>query len=187
MFFMELVPTKFFFTQGTGYHEKEIRAFEEALRDAKIEMLNLVKVSSVIPPGCKKISRQEGMRLMKPGQIAFAVQAESQTNEPGQIISAGIAMAQPEDDRIHGYMTELEGVIGRTKEDVIQDVEEMAIENLITKLGINKDGDNIIKKGKKNYSVQGKKFNVDHIVEIAKGHEDRLYTVVIAAAIFLFE
>jgi arginine decarboxylase len=126
---MNLVPTKFFFTQGTGYHEKELRAFEQALRDAKVETLNLVKVSSVIPPGCKRISREEGMKHMRPGQIAFAVQAQSQTNEPGQIISAAIAMAQPEDDRIHGYMTELEGVIGRTKEDVTQDVEEMAIEN----------------------------------------------------------
>jgi arginine decarboxylase len=184
---MNLVATKFFFTQGTGYHEKEMRAFENCLRAANIEMCNLVKISSVIPPGCRKISKGEGIRSLKPGQITFAVIAQSQTNEPGQIISCGIGMAQPESDKTHGYLTEVEEIIGRTREDVQNDVEEMALENLISHMGIKKDGDDIIKTGKKNYVVNREKIKVDSIVELAKGHEDRLYTVVLTAAIFLFD
>src|SRR5437763_16255084 len=127
---MNLVPTKFFLTRGVGMHEKEMRAFEEALRDAGIETCNLVKISSIIPPGCKCISREEGLPLLKQGQITFAVMAQSQTNEPDQMVSAGIAVAEPDDDSIHGHLNEVEERIGIEGQDVQQDVEEMALENL---------------------------------------------------------
>src|SRR5689334_22594505 len=84
---MTLLPTRFFLTKGTGTHEKELRAFEEALRDAGIQVCNLVKISSIIPPGCKRIPRQEGVKELQPGQITFAVMAQSQTNEPGQTVA----------------------------------------------------------------------------------------------------
>ena len=104
-----------------------MRAFEEALRDAGINLCNLVKTSSVIPPGCKRISLEEGKKYLKPGQISFAIIAQSQTNEPGQLVSAAIGMAQPKDKTRHGYPTELESIIGRTDEDVESDVIEMAL------------------------------------------------------------
>lgn len=126
---MAIVPSKFFFTKGTGVHEKDMRAFEEALRDAGVHTCNFIKTSSVIPPGCKLISREEGVKLLTPGQITFAIMAQSMTNEPGQIITAGIGMAQPKDKTQHGFLTEVEEIIGRTAEDVEQDVIEMAIEN----------------------------------------------------------
>ena len=81
---MAIVPNKFFFTKGVGVHEKDMRAFEEALRDAGVHTCNFIKTSSVIPPGCKLISKEEGKRLLKPGQITFAIIAQSETNEPGQ-------------------------------------------------------------------------------------------------------
>jgi arginine decarboxylase len=182
---MTLVPKKFFLTKGTGIHEKDLRAFEQAMIDAGIDTCNLIKTSSVIPAGCKRVSMEEGMKLIQPGQITFAVIAQSQTNEPGQIITAGIAMAQPEDENEFGYMTEVEEAIGRTKDDVTEDVEEMVIETLASKWGIKKDGEEIRKAGKKNYLLKNKKVRVDSLVETAKGHEDRLYTVVLACAIFI--
>src|SRR4051812_19449563 len=113
---MTLIPKKFFVTKGTGIHEKDLRAFENAMIDAGIDVCNLIKTSSVIPAGCQLISKEEGMKLITPGQITFAIVAQTQTNEPGQIISAGIAYAQPEDESLFGYMTEVEEAIGRTKE-----------------------------------------------------------------------
>ncbi|MFL5808256.1 MAG: pyruvoyl-dependent arginine decarboxylase [Flavisolibacter sp.] len=182
---MTLIPKKFFLTKGTGIHEKDLRAFENAMIDAGIDVCNLIKTSSVIPAGCQLISKEEGMKLITPGQITFAIVAQTQTNEPGQIISAGIAYAQPEDESLFGYMTEVEEAIGRTKEDVAEDVEEMVIETLISKWGIKKDGEQIMKRGKKNYEIKNKKFKVDSFVETAKGNEDRLYTVVLVCAIFI--
>jgi arginine decarboxylase len=99
---MAIVPKKFFLTKGKGIHEKDMRAFEEALRDAGVHTCNFIKTSSVIPPGCKRISKEQGIKLLQPGQITFAIIANSQTNEPGQIITAGIGMAQPKDPTHHG-------------------------------------------------------------------------------------
>ena len=81
---MAIIPTHFFLTKGVGVHEKDLRAFEEALRDAGINTCNLIKTSSIIARGCKRITREEGMKAIEPGQITFAVIAQSQTNEPGQ-------------------------------------------------------------------------------------------------------
>jgi arginine decarboxylase len=72
----------------------------------------------VIPPGCKLISKEEGIKLLQPGQITFAIMAQSMTNEPGQMVTAGIGMAQPKDKTKHGFLTEVEEIIGRTPEDV---------------------------------------------------------------------
>lgn len=130
-------------------HEKEMRAFEEALRDAGVHTCNFIKTSSVIPPGCKLISKEEGIKLLSPGQITFAIMAESMTNVPGQIITAGIGMAQPKDKTQHGFLTEVEEVIGRTPDDVEQDVSEQAIENLITQSNPKFDGEKVFRKGKK--------------------------------------
>ena len=69
------VPSKMFFTKGVGRHKDYLQSFELALRDAKIEKCNLVTVSSIYPPGCKRIPTEEGLKLLQPGQITFAVMA----------------------------------------------------------------------------------------------------------------
>jgi arginine decarboxylase len=184
---MAIIPTQYFLTKGTGVHQKDMRAYEEALRDAGVHMCNLVKVSSVIPPGCKRISYEEGIRYITPGQITFAIIAQSQTNEPGQIITAGLGIAQPKSRDKHGYITELESIIGRTEEDVEEDVIEMAIENLVTEWNPKFDGEKVYRKGKKNYVLEGEKIEVDSIVQTAKGAENNQYTMVVALAIFIYD
>ena len=54
-----LVPKKMFFTKGAGSHKHELRSFELALRDAGIEKCNIVHVSSIFPPNCELISKNE--------------------------------------------------------------------------------------------------------------------------------
>ena len=184
---MAIIPGKFFLTKGTGVHQKQLRAFEEALRDAGVHTCNFIKTSSILPPGCKQISLEEGKKLLKPGQITFAVMAQSETNEPGQIVTAGIGMAQPKDKTKHGFLAEAEEVIGRTAEDVEQDVIEMAIENLITQANPKFDDKKVFRKGKKNYSIEGQDILVDTVVESAKGAENNKFTVVVAIAVFIYE
>jgi len=184
---MAIIPTKFFLTKGVGVHEKDMRAFEEALRDAGIHTCNLIKKSSVIAAGCKRISVQEGMKYITPGQITFAVIAQSQTNEPGQRVVAGIGMAQPKDTSLYGYLTEVEQAIGRTDEDVEEDVIEMALENLVTEWNPKFEGEKFYRKGKKNYKFEGRSISVDSLVQSAEGEEQNKYTVVIVAAVFIYE
>jgi len=59
---MRKVPTAVFFTKGRGIHKDYLTSFELALRDAGIADLNLVSVSSILPPHCKIVSRLEGRK-----------------------------------------------------------------------------------------------------------------------------
>ena len=66
-----IVPKKIFFTKGSGVHKERLASFEMALRDAGIAHLNMILVSSIWPPGCKRITKEEGIKLLHPGEIAF--------------------------------------------------------------------------------------------------------------------
>lgn len=125
--------------------------------------------------------------MLRPGQITFAIIAESMTNEPGQLVTAGIGMAMPKGRTQHGFLTEAEGAIGRTAEDVEQDGIEMSIENLVTQWNRKFDGEKVYRKGKKNYRIDGQDILVDSIVQSAKGAEKNQYTVVIVLAVFIYE
>jgi len=68
---LDLIAKKLFLTKGKGIHEDRLTSFEFALRDAGIAGTNLVLISSIFPPHAKLISRTEGLREIKPGQILF--------------------------------------------------------------------------------------------------------------------
>src|SRR3989344_8697873 len=72
---MDFVPQKIFFTKGVGVHREQLASFELALRDAGIAAFNLVTVSSIFPPNCKRINREEGIKLLNPGSVVFCVMA----------------------------------------------------------------------------------------------------------------
>src|SRR5438093_1405471 len=91
------VPTKAFLTKGVGRHREKLTSFEMALRDAHLANFNLVRVSSIFPPHCELVDREEGLSLMQPGQVVFAVIAESSTNEPSRLVAASIGVAMPAD------------------------------------------------------------------------------------------
>ena len=55
------VPGKMFLTKGVGVHREELQSFELALRPAGIQFLNIVSVSSILPPHCKIVSRRRGL------------------------------------------------------------------------------------------------------------------------------
>ena len=60
-----MVPKKIFFTKGVGTHKEKLASFELALRDAGIAACNLILVSSILPPGCKKVSKEYGVYELK--------------------------------------------------------------------------------------------------------------------------
>ena len=76
---MSLVPKKVFFVAGKGFHKSKLAAFEEALRDAGIEKFNLVNVSSIFPPYCIEISKEDGIKQLRPGRIIHAVIARAES------------------------------------------------------------------------------------------------------------
>src|SRR5580765_7218367 len=75
------VPTKAFLTKGVGRHKEKLTSFEMALRDAHLANFNLVRVSSIFPPECELVDREEGLTQMRPGQVVFVFFDESATTE----------------------------------------------------------------------------------------------------------
>jgi arginine decarboxylase len=132
------IPTQVFFTKGRGTHKDHLTSFELALRDADIADLNLVSVSSILPPHCKIISRQEGRKYLQPRQIVFTVMARLATNEPNRLIAASIGLARPADGSQHGYLSEHHAT-GETAQKAGDYAEDMAMEMLATTLGLPND------------------------------------------------
>lgn len=65
-------PTRMFLTKGVGVHRYALTAFEFALRDADIEQQNLVYVSSILPPRCQVITREQGSSYLGPETLPSA-------------------------------------------------------------------------------------------------------------------
>ncbi len=103
------LPTSVFLTKGIGVHRYQLTAFELALRAADIEQQNLVSISSILPPHCKLITREEGVATLRPGEITFSVLARAEVNEPGRLVAASIGIARPADSGMYGYIAEHHG------------------------------------------------------------------------------
>lgn len=129
-----MVPSKIFLTRGVGQHKEKLASFEQALRQAGIAPFNLVKISSIFPPLCKLIPKDDGIQLLQPGQILFLVMSQSETNEPHRVISASIGMAVPNDSKLYGYLSEHHSY-GQSEREAGQYAEDLAAYMLATTLG----------------------------------------------------
>jgi len=132
------VPTKIFFTKGVGKHKEYLSSFELALRSAGIEICNLVTVSSIFPPNCKRITKEEGLKELQPGQITFTVMARNATNEPNRLIASSIGVALPADNNAYGYLSE-HHPFGQTEKVAGEYAEDLAATMLATTLGVEFD------------------------------------------------
>jgi arginine decarboxylase len=181
---LTLVPTKIFFTKGVGSHRDELRSFELALKDAGIEKLNLVHVSSIYPPLCKIISREEGSKLIAPGSIAFCVMARQASNEMRRLIASSIGCALPADKNTYGYLSE-HHAYGQTDEFAGEFAEDMAASMLASTLGVEFDENANWDEKEQVFKISGeivRTFNVTQSAVISsKG-----WTTVVAAGVFIF-
>jgi arginine decarboxylase len=179
-----MVPKRAFFTRGVGVHRHRLQSFELALRQAGIEQANLVRVSSIFPTQCKLVSRNAGLKELKPGQITYVVLAEASTDEPGRLVCAGLGLAKPKRGDQYGYISEHHG-FGLTHTKCGDLVEDMAATMLATTLGIEFDPDTAYDERKEVYRMSGKIVLTRSHVQTAKGDRNGLWTTVVAAAVFL--
>jgi arginine decarboxylase len=182
----QFVPKKMFFTKGVGHHKEQLESFEMALRDAGIAEYNLVSVSSIFPPGCKRISREEGKKSLSPGQVVFWVAARNATNEPNRLIAASIGLAQPADTNQYGYLSE-HHPFGETEQKAGEYAEDLAATMLATTLGLEFDSNAAWDEREQVYKSSGKIIRTTNITQSAQGHKDGLWTTVIAAAVLVFD
>jgi len=181
---MRLIPRKMFLTRGSGVHKEKLSSFELALRDAGIAQYNLVRVSSIFPPNCKSVSREEGLQLLQPGEIVFAVMAEMATNEPGRRIAASIGVARPADVDKYGYLSE-HHCYGQTEEEAADYAEDLAATMLATTLGIPFDADKDYNERKEQYFMGGEIVDTTSLPMAVNAVSGGVWTTVVAAAILI--
>lgn len=179
-----MIPRKCFFTKGVGIHRDRLAAFELALRRAGIQKCNLVNVSSIFPPTCEMMPKEEGVKLLRPGQVTFVVMARNETNEPNRLISSAVGLALPKGGEEYGYLSEHHS-FGEVGKKAGEYAEDLAATMLASTLGINFDIDKAWDERKKIYRASGKIFKTTHIAQSSEGDKNGLWTTVIAVAVFI--
>lgn len=181
-----MVPTRLFLTKGVGKHKERLTSFELALRDAGIASQNLVRVSSIFPPGCKVISRKEGLTHLHHGEIVFAVIAENSSREPHRLMASSIGVAIPADSTTYGYLSEHHS-FGQTEEQAGEYAEELAAEMLATTLDVEFNPDTSWDEKKEIYRISNKIVRTSNITQSAVGDKRGLWTTTIAASVLLLD
>ena len=179
---IELVPKELFLTKGVGKHREKLTSFELALRAAGIAACNLVRVSSIFPPGCKILSKTAGIRKLKAGQVTFVVMSETATREAHRLIAATVGVAIPRDRKLFGYLSEHHS-FGENEETAGDYAEELAAEMLATTLGLDFDPDHSWDEKKEVYRLSNQIVRTQNITQTAVGDKSGVWTTVIAAAV----
>ena len=182
---LNLVPTRVFLTKGVGRHKYKLKSFEQALRKAGVAHQNLVQVSSILPPKCKIISRENGLKMRIPGQICHCGLARAATNEHGRLVASSIRVAVPKDKNEWGYLSEVHGH-GMNSRQAGDMAEDLAAGMLGTTLGMEFDPDKAWSEKEQAYKSSGLFIRTTNMTQTAKGQEG-MWTTTVAMAMSLFD
>lgn len=180
----KMIPKYFFLTKGVGKHKEYLQSLELALRSAEIHCCNIVNVSSIIPRDCKRVSREKGLKMLRPGEIIFVVLARNTTNEPHRLIAASIGVAVPAKKDDYGYLSEHIS-FGQTNEIAGDYSEDLAASMLTTNMGIQFDPETAWDERKQIFKTSGMIIRTTNVTQSATGDKNGLWTTVIAAAVFV--
>jgi arginine decarboxylase len=179
-----MIPKYFFLTKGVGKHKERLQSFELALRNAGIQYCNLVNVSSIVPPGCKLVPREQGLKMVQPGEITFVVMARNATDEPHRLVASSIGLAIPSGRNQYGYLSEHHS-FGQTDEAAGDYAEDLAATMLATTMGIQFDPETAWDERKQLFKTSGLIIKTTNITQSAAGEKNGLWTTTIAAAVFV--
>ena len=181
-----MIPKYFFLTKGVGKHKEQLQSFELALRDAGIQHCNIVNVSSIVPPGCKIISKEQGLKMIRPGEITFIVFARNSTNEPHRLIASSIGVAIPSGKNNYGYLSEHHSC-GQPDDKAGDYSEDLAASMLATTMGIQFDPESAWHEKEQLFKASGMIIRTRNVTQSATGDKDGLWTTTLAAAVFVPE
>ena len=181
---MNLIPKKVFLTKGIGKDKTKLQSFECALRDAGISAYNLVEVSSILPPHCEEVSKEEGIKEFQPGQIVFLVLARNTSKEKDRKMVASVGVAKPKDNTQYGYLSEHHG-FDQDSKSASKFSEDLAASMLASTLGITFDQNADYDEKQKIFHLSDKIVETKSITSATTIDSDELYTTVVAAAVFI--
>ncbi len=103
-FSMVKTPNVYCLVKGVGESRMPLNAFDMALLDAGVGDTNLVRMSSIVPPSCEMVDEV----ILPPGGLIPIAYASYESRNPGETISASIAVGIPEDPTLPGVIMEYE-------------------------------------------------------------------------------
>jgi len=178
------VPKKIFLTKGKGLSKERLTSFELALREAGIASLNLITVSSILPPNCEFISQKEGTKSLSPGQVVPVVLARSDSKIKGDIVSSGVGVAIPKDKEHYGYLSE-HHCVGMDDYSMEEYVEDLAAEMLATTYGVNFDPNASWDEKRELWKIDDRIVRTKSITETEKLDVDDFWLTTISAAVLI--
>jgi arginine decarboxylase len=177
------VAKKMFLTKGVGQNKEKLVSFELALRHAKIASFNIVRVSSIFPPGCEILPAKKAVKELMPGQIVHMVLADTATNERHRLIGASIGVAIPRDPSRIGYLSEHHsfGDDDRATGDYAEDI---AAQMLATILGVEFDINESYNQRLDQWKLSDQIVKTRNITQTSVG-KSGVWTTVVAAAVLM--
>lgn len=105
-FLMVNTPNVFALVKGASEGRTRLNAFDNSLLNAGVGDTNLMRMSSILPPGASQ-KNIDNLDLPKGGLIPLAY-ATIDSTTPGRYISSAIAVGIPEDETEPGVIMEFE-------------------------------------------------------------------------------
>ncbi len=121
--------------------------------------------------------------MLKPGQVVFAVIAESATNEPSRLVAASIGVAMPADPSHHGYISEHHSY-GQNETVSGEYAEDLAASMLATVLGVPFEADQAWDERREQWLLSGEIVRTMNVTSTAECGADARWTTVVSAVAF---
>jgi arginine decarboxylase len=96
-------------TAGHAEGGTALNAFDNALLAAGIGNINLIKISSILPPDVPVVD----LPKIKPGALVPTAYAAMTSETPGELVAAAVGYAIPDDPAKNGVIMEFHGVATR--------------------------------------------------------------------------
>jgi arginine decarboxylase len=117
------LPKKFFITAASSEGNTKLTAFDGALLKARVGNTNLLRVSSILPPGCEYCPDL----IIPAGSLLPIAYGAITSTEPGQLIAAAVGVGIKKDS--FGVIMEFSGHCGKAEaEEAVTKMVEEAFE-----------------------------------------------------------
>ena len=115
-----IYPKHFYISSGVGKDIYDLVSFDNALLDSGLSNYNLLRVSSILPIGCK----QESQVCVKYGSPLLVAYGSISSNVKDSVISSAVSVAIPQNDNDIGIIMEYSGYCDKLSAEA--EVKEMA-------------------------------------------------------------
>jgi arginine decarboxylase len=172
------IPYEYFITSGNGESDAgseglkyETGSYDAALTKAGIQNCNVIEYTSVIPTDAKLISKKDGLKRIKWGEVMECIKAQA-NGEKGKFISAAVLTTDVYDNKnkyLGGFALEYSG--SGTREEAIKSL-SFSLKGLIERRGYGDIKDKVImfenNKTSKGYIIHPGKIFVYDSLKITK-------------------